>query len=157
MALGLSVPVWAADQVTVASPDGHVQFVLALAGGRLQYTVTFTSKTVIAASPLGIVVDGVNLAEGAQIGASEPYRKNETYPWYGAHSIAVDHCNGARVAVAHAKSGTAYTLEIRAYNDGAAFRHIVPRPPDFEAFWLNKLQYLSIPPMRPVIEPMKTE
>jgi len=33
----------------------------------------------------------------------------------------------------------------------------VPRPPDFEAFWLNKLQYLSITPMRPVIEPMKTE
>ena len=134
MALGLSVPVWAADQVTVASPDGHVQFVLALADGRLQYTVTFNSKTVIAASPLGIVVDGVNLAEGAQIGASEPYRKNETYPWYGAHSIAVDHCNGARVAVTHAKSGTAYTLEIRAYNDGAAFRHIVPgqgsRTPD---------------------------
>src|ERR1017187_843716 len=160
MALGLSVLAWAADQVTVASPDGHVQFVLALADGRLQYTVTFNSKTVIAASPLGIVVDGVNLAEGAQIGASEPYRKNETYPWYGAHSIAegaqigasepyrknetypwygahsiaVDHCNGARVAVAHAKSGTAYTLEIRAYNDGVAFRHIVPgqgsRTPD---------------------------
>src|ERR1039458_9101524 len=107
MSLGLSAPVWAADQVTVASPDGHVQFVLALADGRLQYTVTFNSKTVIAASPLGIVVDGVNLAEGAQIGASEPYRKNETYPWYGAHSIAVDHCNGARVAVTHAKSGTA--------------------------------------------------
>jgi cephalosporin-C deacetylase-like acetyl esterase len=33
----------------------------------------------------------------------------------------------------------------------------VPRPPDFEAFWLNKLQYLSITPMRPVIEPMKTD
>jgi cephalosporin-C deacetylase-like acetyl esterase len=33
----------------------------------------------------------------------------------------------------------------------------VARPPDFEAFWLNKLQYLSITPMRPMIEPMKTD
>jgi cephalosporin-C deacetylase len=32
-----------------------------------------------------------------------------------------------------------------------------PRPPDFDAFWSNKLQYLSITPMRAVLEPMKTE
>jgi cephalosporin-C deacetylase-like acetyl esterase len=32
----------------------------------------------------------------------------------------------------------------------------VPRPTDFEAFWLNKLQYLSVTPMNPVINPVKT-
>jgi cephalosporin-C deacetylase-like acetyl esterase len=32
-----------------------------------------------------------------------------------------------------------------------------PKPPDFDAFWLNKLQYLSVTPMNPVIVPMKTE
>jgi cephalosporin-C deacetylase-like acetyl esterase len=32
----------------------------------------------------------------------------------------------------------------------------VPRPADFEAFWLNKLQYLSVTPMNPVINPVKT-
>jgi cephalosporin-C deacetylase-like acetyl esterase len=32
-----------------------------------------------------------------------------------------------------------------------------PKPPDFDAFWLNKLEYLSITPMRPVIEPVKTD
>jgi cephalosporin-C deacetylase-like acetyl esterase len=31
-----------------------------------------------------------------------------------------------------------------------------PRPADFEAFWLNKLQYLSVTPMNPVITPVKT-
>src|ERR1017187_10131517 len=107
MALGLSVPVWAADQVTVASPDGNVQFLLAQADGGLQYTVTFHAQTVIAASPLGLVVDGVNLAEGAQTGSPETYQKNKTYPWYAPHSTAGDHCNGAEVAVTHAKAGTA--------------------------------------------------
>jgi cephalosporin-C deacetylase-like acetyl esterase len=32
-----------------------------------------------------------------------------------------------------------------------------PKPPDFDAFWMNKLEYLSITPMRPVIDPVKTE
>jgi cephalosporin-C deacetylase len=32
----------------------------------------------------------------------------------------------------------------------------VPRPPDFEAFWLNKLQYLSVTPMNAVVNPVKT-
>jgi alpha-glucosidase len=38
----------------------------------------------------------------------------------------VDHCNGARVSLRHAASKTNYTLEVRAFNDGAAFRYIVP-------------------------------
>lgn len=33
----------------------------------------------------------------------------------------------------------------------------VPRPPDFDAFWFNKLQYLSVTPVHPVITPLKTE
>jgi alpha-glucosidase len=129
----LSLP--ATADVTVASPDGRVRFLLTPgAQGHLEYTVTFNAKTIIERSPLGIVVDRVDLADGAQIGAADTYKVNETYPWYGAHSTAVNNCNGAKVAVTHPKSGTAYTLEIRAYNDGIAFRHLVPgagtRTPD---------------------------
>jgi cephalosporin-C deacetylase len=32
-----------------------------------------------------------------------------------------------------------------------------PKPPDFDAFWHNKLLYLSITPINPVIVPVKTE
>ena len=57
----LSLP--AAD-VTVASPDGRVQFLL-LSGaqGHLEFTVTFNSKNILDRSPLGIVVDKVDLAD----------------------------------------------------------------------------------------------
>ena len=131
--LCLSLP--AAADVTVASPDGRVKFVLASsASGHLQYTVTFNAKNIIDPSRLGIVVDKVDLADGAQIGSAETYKVNETYPWYGAHTPAVDNCNGAKIALTHPKSTTSYTLEIRAYNDGIAFRHLVPgaaaRTPD---------------------------
>ena len=70
-----------------------------------QYTVTFNSKNIIDPSPLGIVVDEVDLADGAQIGDAETYKVNETYPWYGAHSTAVNNCNGAKVAMTHPKTG----------------------------------------------------
>ena len=132
---GLCAPVWAADEVAVASPDGRVQFRLSTdAKGNLAYTVTFAQKPVIELSVIGIVVDKANLAEGVEFGKAESYKMNQTYPWNGAHSTAVDNCNGVKVALTHRQSRTAYTLEIRAYNDGIAFRHVVPgegpRTPD---------------------------
>ncbi|MGA2267281.1 MAG: glycoside hydrolase family 97 N-terminal domain-containing protein [Bryobacteraceae bacterium] len=131
----LSVPAGAADEVTVASPDGRVQFRLSSdAKGNLAYTVTLAQKPVIELSAMGIIVDQANLAEGVEFGKAEPYKVNQTYPWNGAHSTATDNCNGVKVALTHRQSRTAYTLEIRAYNDGIAFRHVVPgegpRTPD---------------------------
>ncbi len=129
----LSLP--AAADVTVASPDGRVRFLLSSgAQGHLEYTITFNAKNIIDPSPLGIVVDRVDLAAGAQIGRADSYKIDETYPWYGPHSTAINNCNGAKVALIHPKTGTSYTLEIRACNDGVAFRHLVPgegdRTPD---------------------------
>jgi alpha-glucosidase len=126
LACFFSIPVWGADNFTVASPDGRVQFQLSPGAKLLEYTVTFGGKPVIEASAIGITVDGVNLAEGADIGKADPYKVNETYPWYGNHSTAVDNCNGVRITMSHRQSRTAYTLEVRAYNDGIAFRHLVP-------------------------------
>jgi len=124
--LGLSAPVWPAEELSVPSPDDRVQFRLSTAKGRLEYSVTFGEKPVIEPSALGITVDKVNLAEGVQLGKADRYEVNETYPWYGGHSTALDRCHGAKVMVTHPASNTVYTLEIRAYNDGVAFRHIVP-------------------------------
>ena len=126
-ALWLPVPVWPANEVNLDSPDGRVQFRLSLdANGRLQYAVTFRGKPVIETSALGISVDGVNLGDGVEIGKADSYKVNETYPWNGVKSTAVDNCNGVRVAMTHRQSRIAYTLEVRAYNDGIAFRHVVP-------------------------------
>jgi alpha-glucosidase len=122
----LALPLAAAD-LTVASPDGRVQFQLSWQGKpRLEYSVTLGGKPAIDASPLGIVVDRVNLAEGVAAGQPETYKVDETYPWYGPHATAINRGNGVKLPLTHANSKTAYTLEIRAYNDGVAFRHVVP-------------------------------
>jgi alpha-glucosidase len=118
---------WAFDPVEVASPDGQVTFQLSeIETGRLGYAVRFRGKPVIELSALGIVVDGVNLGVGIEVGDAERYQVDETYPWHGVHSTAVNKCNGARIAVTHSDSRAAYTLDVRAYDSGIAFRHLVP-------------------------------
>jgi alpha-glucosidase len=125
----------AAELTAVRSPDGAVRLRLLQEEGRLRCAVTFRDKPVLEASPLRFTLDGVDLADGAEVGGVETYQINETYPWRGAHSRATNHCNGAKVSVKHGKSNTGYTLEMRAFNDGVAFRFLVagaerPRVPD---------------------------
>src|SRR5262249_18996526 len=113
--------------VAVTSPNGQVELRLSSdPSGRLRWAVKLKGHAVIEESPIGITLDGVNLADGEQIGKTETYRVEEKYPWYGAHSIAADNCRGVRIAMKHGASGTSYTLEMRAYDDGVAFRHLVP-------------------------------
>ncbi len=117
----------AAEDIVIASPDGRVQFKLSVTGqGQLQHAVTFRDKPVIEPSAVGITVDGIRIADGVRIGKIDRYQVNETYPWYGNHSTAIDNCNGAKISLTHEGSRIAYTLEMRAYNDGIAFRHVVP-------------------------------
>jgi alpha-glucosidase len=115
------------NNVSIASPDGKVQLqILLRAQARLSYRVTFKNQPVLEASTLGIVVDGVDLAQGVEVGKAERYRLNERYDWRGVHSEAVNQCNGAKLSLKHADSNISYTLEVRAFNDGIAFRFIVP-------------------------------
>lgn len=114
------------QDVSLTSPDGGVRFDLASPGGRLQFTVALGGKSAIEPSPLAMILDGRNLSDGVAIGAVERYQTDERYPWRGARSEAVDRSNGARVMLTHTASGTKYTLEIRAYDHGAAFRHLIP-------------------------------
>jgi alpha-glucosidase len=123
----LALTAAASGAATVTSPDGQVRFTVAASPeGRLSYSVTMRGQPVIETSPLGIVVDGVNLGEKAALGRSERYSTNQTYPLYGAWSPAADRSNGARIALKHNPSGAGYTLDVRAYNDGVAFRFVVP-------------------------------
>jgi alpha-glucosidase len=118
---------WAFEGVELASPNGLVEFHLTeREANSLSYEVRFRGKPVIEPSALGIVVDGVNLGFGVEVGGTERYQVDETYPWYGVHSTAINKCNGVRIAVTHRESGTAYTLDVRAYDSGIAFRHVVP-------------------------------
>jgi alpha-glucosidase len=125
----LSVPAGAASgpALRLMSPKRQVEFRLYLGDRQqLEYEVLLSSRILIERSPIGITVDGVKLGEGVTLGKAVSYRVQETYPWYGVHSTAVNRCNGLKIPVTHTVSKTAFTLEVRAYDDGVAFRHLVP-------------------------------
>src|SRR5882724_8374801 len=131
------------QQVQVASPDGNIKFTLMANAERLTYTVTMGGTTVIEPSPIAMTLDGYDLSSGVVFGSAETYEINDTYPWYGAHSTAENHCNGVRISLEHDLSFTKYTLEVRVYNDGVAFRHVIPGelssqrvPDEYSAFLL---------------------
>ena len=116
---------FAADTLTVASPDNKLRLAFSLQGGGVVYAVTFNEKPVIERSPLKVVVDDKDLTQGVELGRGESSRTNEKYPWRGVHSEAVNHCNALTISVTHKASATRYTIEARAFNDAVAFRHII--------------------------------
>jgi alpha-glucosidase len=116
--------IFAADDITVSSPDNTVQFKLLLPQPRISFTVTKKDLKIIEPSPYVFTVDGVDLGDGAQAGEIEKYQTNETYPTRGVHSQAIDRSNGAKIHF-KAKNNTPFVLDIRAYDSGVAFRAIV--------------------------------
>lgn len=112
-------------EILVASPDGNVKFTVGSNPERLTYSVMLDDHGVIEPSPLDMRMDGYDLSSGVIFNDLEVYSVEETYPWHGAHSVAVNQCNGAKVLLTHDLSQTSYTLEIRAFNDGVAYRHVI--------------------------------
>jgi alpha-glucosidase len=125
------------DRAVVVSPGSAVRFDVRVADGRLAYEISAAGAPVVEPSRLGIVVNGTDLGEGVALGAVETYRVNHRYPWRGVHAVAADRANGARITVLHRTTRLRYGLEVRAYDDGAVFRVIVPgsgqRTPDAAA------------------------
>ena len=113
------------EEVQVVSPDGNVKLTIGSNAERLTFTVTLGSKTVIEPSPIVMKVDDYDLSSGVVFGKVERYEINESYPWHGAHSTAVNRCNSAQILLRHDLSFIDYVLEVRVFNDGAAFRHII--------------------------------
>lgn len=117
--------VFAQGNIVLKSPDQKIAITLAVRNNSLSYEVSYSgNKTVIAASPIRMFVDGKAITDGVAIGQAERYQLNEQYPWYGVHATARNHYNGARVGIT--KGATNYTVDLRVFDDGVAFRLIVP-------------------------------
>lgn len=113
-------------EIEVLSPNGEARFNLLMSGSKLTFSVAARNASVIDPSPMAFTVDGVDLTEDVVPGDVARYRVDETYPWRGVHSRAVNRCRGAKISLEHTKSGTGYALEVRAFDDGIAFRFVAP-------------------------------
>jgi alpha-glucosidase len=114
------------EQVQVTSPDGKLRFTLLPNTERLTWTVTSNDAPVIGPSPIVMQLDGYDLSAGVVFQNVERYEVNESYLWYGVHSTATCRANGAKISLINDLSFTPYTLEVQVFNDGVAYRHVIP-------------------------------
>lgn len=128
-ALPLDDPPSTVPPVVLVSPAENVVATIGADGaGRLFYSVTRDGLPVLEASPLGVTVDGVDLGQGVvRLTTSATRTVDETYAVRGVHDQARNHYNEATVTVGRTGSGdAAFDLVIRLYDDGVAYRYIVP-------------------------------
>jgi alpha-glucosidase len=123
--LFLSAVTSGAAETVVSSPNGKVRFTVQTHVGGLQYGITFRGRPLVEPSPIVMTIEGVDQCAGAAVGPVERYCVDQTYPARGVHSKAIDRANGARISL-KAPGGSAMTLDVRAYDDGAAFRFVIP-------------------------------
>ena len=113
------------EEVNVISADGNLKFTMLPNAERLTFTVTLGDATMIDPSTIAMRLDGYDLSSGVVLGNIERYQIDETYPWHGAHSTAINRCNGARISLQNDLSSIDYIFDVRAFDDGVAFRHVI--------------------------------
>jgi len=133
--------------ITIAGPNSAIKFDLSVRSeNRLSYRITLSGRPAIERSRAGIIIDGINLGEGVSVTAVERTKQDERYRTRGGHATAVNRYNGAKVALVHQPSGTRYSMEIRAFDDGAAFRYVVPSADTATARIPDEASVFNFPP-----------
>ncbi|MBL9129009.1 MAG: glycoside hydrolase family 97 N-terminal domain-containing protein, partial [Verrucomicrobiales bacterium] len=109
------------------SRDGTLTGILdRTAEGVLTWSLERTGRVVVAESPLGITVDGVDLGRRASPGTPAARNRDETYPWRGVKRTAVERCREYVVPMRSGDADTPWQLEVRVFEDGFAFRYRIP-------------------------------
>ena len=122
------------NRLRVISPDGQVVFVLADAKATtgvndIRYAVDFHGKSLMDESMLALKLEGQPaLGPGMRQVHLQRSTTDDTYTIpVGKTSSVRDHYNAALVDLVD-DTGRKLTIEVRAYDDGVAFRYIVPAP-----------------------------
>lgn len=110
----------------LSSPDGNIYCHLITENDQLLLSVEMGGITVIEKSPLLVSVDGNNITSGIKPGKITRSSFNETYQWYGLHSVAINKYSSQVINLKERQNITDYSLEIRVFNDAVAFRFVIP-------------------------------
>ncbi len=128
----LTLPVVLATGVVVAmeppltSPDGKVSAAVMInAEQHLAIEVRHAGRPVLLPSLVGVIVDNRNLGERAVIGKAVAEMIDEKFPWRGVKSEARNNCRQHTLAMTSPAGGAEWKLQVRAYDDGVAWRILV--------------------------------
>jgi alpha-glucosidase len=136
----LVLPARLPAQTSVASPDDRNVVTVEVRDGRLAYSLARDQRTLLLPSGLGFEFRGAPaLRDGLRIIGTERRSQDEwwTQPW-GEVARVHDHHHELAVAVEEtAPPNRRFTVRVRAFNDGVAFRYEVPAQPGLGAFEIS--------------------
>lgn len=114
----------------VSSPDKNIVLTVALQGGQLYYQISLKKQPVITKSKMGMMVNNMPFTGGSSVDNIEQTVIRETYPWRGIKNTAINYCNDAKIKITGEDGSSSFTIETRVFNDGVAFRYIIPQESD---------------------------
>lgn len=117
-----------ATPIDISSPDGKIKGSFYLGDdASLMWRAEYKGRPVILPSRLGIS----GYSQGLQIKDVQEMQADTTWtPVYGERSRVRDHYNGKVIRLARANNRHELLLEVRAYNEGLAFRYLFDEHPD---------------------------
>lgn len=122
------------------SPDGKTRIgVQVTESGQLNYSVTYKGIPIIHDALLGLVLEnGDTLGNHLEIAKVESRFIDETYPVYaGKCDTARNKCTEITIALKEKQSTQRiFNVILRAYDDGVAFRYVVPKQPSIKTYHL---------------------
>ena len=115
-----------AKETVFTSPDTRYVLTLDDGNGQVTYTLQWDGKTVILPSVLGIEA-GRPLRDGLRIGEIRDFGETDSTwnPVYGERAVIPDHFKAWEVSLLSPEGRPILGLQIRAYNEGVAFRYLV--------------------------------
>lgn len=111
------------DSVIISSPDQSIRLQLHCKNGVLSYNIDFNQSHVILSSRLNMVLSGKSAEQNLSMVSVEKYKVNNTYPYRGVHSTAINKYNGVTIKITSGAS--LFRVEGRVYNDGVALRYLI--------------------------------
>lgn len=112
---------------SVSSPNGRVKANVTDEGGIVRYAISFKGRQILAPSEIGIQSAGIRFGEEASLAAPHMREVNESYPFLGAKSRAVNHARVATLPVTIREEK--YDLDLHVADDGVGIRLRLPAKP----------------------------
>ena len=139
----------AAEPLTLKSPDGRLRVILQLdSRGRPAFEVAYHDRAV-AAGTLGLkFAKSGSLQENLQVIGTRRESRRETYQIpVGKASSAIDHHNELIISLEESQSSSRkMDVAFRAFDDGIAFRYLIPEQEAIHRFTLtDELTRVSFP------------
>lgn len=149
MAIALTLPLCAAADEVLRSPDGNVVLTFSLRdGGTPVYAVTYKGLPVVNTSDMGFEFKTISAGSGFTLAGTERDDVRETWaPVWGENDSIANNYNALTVSLTKPAKAGAFEINIdfRAYNDGVGFRYRFPAADGKELTVTDELTQFAMP------------